>query len=114
IRQYLTLRSRANGVVLEKPSIEGKRFEPGEELYQIADLSTVWVLAYVFEQDLRMIHPGQMATIRVDAYPDKVFGGKVAFIYPEVTPQTRTAMVRIELPNADGLLKPDMYARAEF
>ncbi|SFM81680.1 efflux RND transporter periplasmic adaptor subunit [Nitrosomonas communis] len=114
IRQYLTLRSKANGVVLEKPSIEGKRFEPGEVLYQIADLSSVWVLADVFEQDLRMIRPGQMATIRVDAYPDKLFNGKVAFIYPEVTPETRTAIVRIELPNADGLLKPDMYARVEF
>ncbi|SDY41460.1 efflux RND transporter periplasmic adaptor subunit [Nitrosomonas sp. Nm33] len=114
IRQYLTLRSQANGVVLEKPSIEGKRFEPGEELYKIVDLSSVWVLADVFEQDLRMIRPGQMTTIRVDAYPDKVFSGKVAFIYPEVTPETRTALVRIELPNVDGLLKPDMYARAEF
>lgn len=114
IRQYVTLRSKANGVVLEKPSIEGKRFELGEVLYQIADLSHVWVLADVFEQDLGMIHPGQKATIRVDAYPDKVFSGEVAFIYPNVTPETRTAIVRIELPNADRLLKPAMYACVEF
>lgn len=113
-RQYITLRSLANGVVLEKLAVEGKRFEPGEVLYQIADLSRVWVLADVFEQDLGMIHPGQMVTIRVDAYPDKVFSGEVAFIYPKVTPETRTAIVRIELPNADGLLKPAMYARVEF
>ena len=114
VRQYITFRSKANGVVLEKPSIEGKRFMPGEVLYQIADLSTVWVLADVFEQDLGMVHPGQMATIRVDAYPDRVFNGEVAFIYPKVTPETRTAIVRIKLPNPEGLLKPAMYARVEF
>ncbi|SDX02384.1 efflux RND transporter periplasmic adaptor subunit [Nitrosomonas communis] len=114
VREHVTLRSLTSGVVLEKPSVEGKRFEPGEVLYQIADLSRVWVLADVFEQDLGMIHPGQMATIRVDAYPDKIFSGEVAFIYPKVTPETRTAIVRIELPNADELLKPAMYAHVEF
>ena len=114
VRQYITFRSKANGVVLEKPSIEGKRFIPGEVLYQIADLSAVWLLADVFEQDLGMVHQGQTATIRVDAYPDKVFNGEVAFIYPKVTPETRTAIVRIKLPNPEGLLKPAMYARVEF
>lgn len=114
VRQYLTLRAKANGVVLEKPSIEGKRFMPGEVLYQIADLSSVWVLAAVFEQDLHMVHPGQVATIRVDAYPDRVFSGEVAFVYPSVTPETRTAIARIKLPNIDGLLKPAMYARVEL
>lgn len=114
VRQYLPFRSKANGVVLEKPSIEGKRFVPGEVLYQIADLSTVWILADVFEQDVAMVHPGQRATIRVDAYPDKVFNGEVAFIYPNITPETRTAIVRIKLPNPKGLLKPAMYARVEF
>ena len=114
VRQYITFRSKANGVVLEKPSIEGKRFMPGEVLYQIADLSTVWVLADVFEQDLGMVHRGQTATIRVDAYPDRVFNGEVAFIYPKVTPETRTAIVRIKLPNPEGLFIPAMYARVEF
>lgn len=113
-RQYITLRSAASGVVLEKPSIQGKRFMPGEVLYQIADLSSVWVLADVFEQDLGMVHLGQPAAIRIDAYPDKVFNGKVTFIYPTVTPETRTAKVRIELPNVQGLLKPAMYASVEF
>ena len=113
-RQYLTLRSPVNGVVLEKPSIQGKRFMAGEVLYQIADLSNVWMLAEVFEQDLGMVHQGQSATIRVDAYPDRVFTGKVTFIYPTVAPETRTAQVRIELANTQGLLKPGMYARAEF
>jgi Cu(I)/Ag(I) efflux system membrane fusion protein len=113
-RQYVTLRSAVSGVVLEKPSIQGKRFMPGEVLYQIADLSSVWVLADVFEQDLAMVRLGQPAAVRIDAYPDKVFEGKVTFIYPTVTPETRTAKVRVELPNVQGLLKPAMYARVEF
>lgn len=114
VQQYLTLRAQAAGVVLEKKAVMGQRFVPGETLYQIADLSSVWMLADVFEQDLGMIHPGQLATVRVDAYPDKVFNGEVAFVYPAVTPETRTAIVRIVLPNPDRLLKPAMYARAEF
>ncbi|SFD86467.1 efflux RND transporter periplasmic adaptor subunit [Nitrosomonas sp. Nm166] len=114
VSQSFIFRSRTKGVVLEKPSIEGKRFMPGETLYQIADLSSVWVLADVFEQDLGLIQPGQKTTIRVDAYPDKIFNGEVAFIYPTITPETRTAIVRIVLPNPDGLLKPAMYARVEF
>jgi Cu(I)/Ag(I) efflux system membrane fusion protein len=113
-RQFVTMRSPASGVVVEKPSIQGKRFISGEVLYQIADLSGVWVLADVFEQDLGMVRLGQPAAVRVDAYPDKVFNGKVAFIYPTVTAETRTAKVRIELPNAQALLKPAMYARVEI
>lgn len=112
--QYLTLRSPANGVVLEKPAIQGKRFMAGEVLYQVADLSQVWLLAEVFEQDLRQVRIGQSANIRVDAYPEKLFAGKVTFIYPTVTPESRTAKVRIELANPQALLKPSMYARAEF
>jgi membrane fusion protein, copper/silver efflux system len=114
IRRYVTLRSPVSGAVIEKPAIQGKRFMPGEVLYQIADLSKVWMLADVFEQDLGMVQRGQGATIRLDAYPDHVFNGKVTFIYPTVMPETRTAKVRIELPNAQGLLKPAMYGRVEF
>ncbi|PTQ76769.1 Cu(I)/Ag(I) efflux system membrane fusion protein [Nitrosomonas oligotropha] len=114
VRQYMTLRSKADGVVLEKKAVMGQRFMPGEVLYQIADLSSVWMLADVFEQDLGMVHQGQVATIRVEAYPNKVFNGEIAFIYPTVTPETRTAIVRVVLPNPDGLLKPAMYARVEF
>lgn len=112
--QYLTLRSPANGVVLEKPAIQGKRFMAGEVLYQVADLSQVWLLADVFEQDLGKVRIGQSANIKVDAYPEKALAGKVTFIYPTVTAETRTAKVRVELANPGGLLKPSMYARVEF
>ncbi len=113
-RSTLTLRSPANGVVLEKPSVQGMRFMPGEVLYRIADLSALWVQAEVFEQDLGLVRLGQAAKIRVNAYPDRVFGGKVAFIYPTVTAETRTAKVRIELSNPGLLLKPAMYAEVEL
>ena len=114
VRQYLILRAQASGVVMEKRAIAGMRFMPGEMLYQIADLSSVWLLADVFEQDLGLVHLGQSVKIRVDAYPDKAFTGKVTFIYPTVMPETRTAKVRIELPNPAGQLKPSMYARVEL
>jgi Cu(I)/Ag(I) efflux system membrane fusion protein len=112
--RYLTLRSPANGVVLEKSAIQGKRFIAGDVLYQIADLSQVWLLADVFEQDLGQVRIGQSANITVDAYPGKVFAGTVTFIYPTVTADTRTAKVRIELANAQALLKPAMYAQVEL
>lgn len=112
--QNLTLRSPANGVVLEKNVIQGKRFMAGEVLYQVADLSQVWLLAEVFEQDLGLVRTGQAVNIRVDAYPERMFAGKVTFIYPTVTAETRTAKVRIELANREALLKPSMYARVEL
>ena len=112
--QYLTLRSPANGVVLEKSAIQGKRFMAGEMLYQVADLSQVWLLAEVFERDLAHLRVGQSVQVKVDAYPEKVFAGKLTFIYPTFNNETRTAKARIELANPQALLKPSMHARAEF
>ncbi|MBA4141837.1 MAG: efflux RND transporter periplasmic adaptor subunit [Nitrosospira sp.] len=114
VRRYVVLRSEASGVVLDKLAIQGERFVPGEVLYQIADLSNIWMLADVFEQDLVLVREGQPAAVRIDAYPETVFNGKVTFIYPTVNPDTRTAKVRIELPNDRGLLKPAMYGRVEL
>lgn len=113
-RQFLTLRAPTTGVVLEKPMVQGQRFMQGEMLYRIADLSAVWLLAQVFEQDLALVRPGQSARIQVDAYPERNFAGQITFLYPIVNAETRTAKIRIELPNRGGLLKPDMYARAEL
>ena len=105
----LPLLSPVNGVVLEKPAVEGLRFMPGELLFRIADLSTVWLLAEVFEQDIGGVHPGQAVQVLINAYPDKLFSGKVGFIYPTLATETRTVKVRIELPNGEGLLKPGLY-----
>ena len=71
-RRLLAYRSAANGVVLQKPGVQGMRFMPGEVLFEIADLSSVWMLADVSEQDLGLVHVGQEAKLRIVAYPDKV------------------------------------------
>jgi len=110
----LTLRAPIAGVVMDKQALEGLHFAAGDMLYRIADLSTVWLLADVYEQDLAQIRQGQSATISVQAYPGRVFEGRVAFIYPTVNAQTRTAKVRIEVPNPELLLKTDMYATVEI
>lgn len=110
----LTVYSPAGGVVLEKTAVQGMRFMPGEPLFKIADLSSIWLTADVFEQDLSFVHVGQSVKISVNAYPDKELTGKVAFIYPTVTPETRTAKIRVELANPGGMLRPDMYATVQL
>ncbi|WP_291719565.1 efflux RND transporter periplasmic adaptor subunit [Magnetospirillum sp. 64-120] len=105
----LSLASPVSGVVLEKRAIQGMRFMPGEMFYQIADLSNVWVIAEVFEQDLAQVDVGQKAEVSFNALPGMSFTGKVTFVYPTVTPETRTAKVRIELPNHEGHLRPALY-----
>ena len=113
-KRELPLRSQADGVVIEMMARAGMRFMPGEPLFQIADLSSVWVVANVFEQDLSLVRPGQIAAVSLEAYPGRTFTGKVTFVYPTVEPATRTARIRIELPNEDGLLKPDLYGTVEI
>lgn len=110
----LTIRSRADGVVIEMMARAGMRFMPGEPLFQIADLSSVWIVASVFEQDLALVRPGQTAKVSLTAYPGRAFTGRVTFVYPTVEPQTRTARIRIELPNEAGLLKPALYGTVEI
>ena len=114
VRRTLTLRSPANGIVMEKKAVQGMRFMPGEALFQIADLSSVWIIADVFEQDLAQLKPGQRAKVRINAYPAQAFQATVAYVYPTLNPQTRTSSVRLELANPGGLLKPAMYAEVEF
>ena len=98
-----------SGVVLDKTAQEGLRFMPGELLFRVADLSTVWLLADVFEQDLEAVRVGQSVQVHINAYPDKNFTGKVSFIYPTLATETRTVKVRVELANKEGLLKPGLY-----
>jgi Cu/Ag efflux protein CusF len=90
------------------------RFMPGEMLYQIADLSSVWVIAEVFEQDIGLVKVGTRAKVKINAYPDKVFEGAVTYVYPTLTAQTRTVPVRLELANPGALLKPGMFAQVEL
>ena len=113
-RQSLTLRSRTDGVVIEMKARTGMRFMPGEPLFQIADLSDIWVVARVYEQDLGSVRAGQAATVSFTAYPGRPFTGEVSFVYPTIDPGTRTARIRIELHNEAGLLKPDLYGTVEI
>lgn len=113
-RHGLIVRSPSAGVVMEKSAIAGNRASAGDVLFKIADLSQAWVMAEVYEQDIGLIEPGQQVQARLDAFPDRTFQGKVAFVYPSLNPTTRTAKVRVEMPNPRGLLKPMMYAQLEI
>ena len=112
-KRTMTFRSPVSGIVTEKKAVQGMRFMPGDTLYQISDLSSIWVIADVFEQDIGLVQSGAKAKVRIDAYPDKVFEGKVAYAYPTLKTETRTMQVRVELPNPGLLLKPGMFAQVE-
>ena len=114
VRRTLTFTAPANGIVTEKKAVQGMRFMPGDALYQIADLGTVWVVADVAEQDVGQIRNGAKAEVRLSAYPEKTFAGTVSYVYPTLNAATRTVPVRLELPNPEGLLKPAMYAQVEL
>lgn len=113
-KRTLTLRSPVTGIVTEKKALQGMRFMPGEMLYQVADLSSVWVLADVFEQDIGLVKSGATAKVRINAYPEREFEGKVTYVYPTLAAETRTVQVRVELPNPGQLLKPGMFANVEL
>jgi Cu(I)/Ag(I) efflux system membrane fusion protein len=113
-KRTLTFRSPVAGIVTEKKALQGMRFMPGEALYQVADLTAVWVVADVFEQDIGLIKSGSKATVRINAYPDKAFTGAITYVYPTMNAETRTVPVRIEVANASQLLKPGMFAQVEL
>ncbi len=113
-KRTLTFRSPVSGVVIDKKAVQGMRFAPGDALYQVADLSSVWVIADVPEQDVGQVATGARAKLTLAAYPGKTFEGRVTFIYPTLNAETRTVPVRIELANPGGQLKPAMYAQAEL
>lgn len=110
----ITLRAPATGIVVEKNVVEGDRIMPGMTVFRIADLARVWIEAEVFEQDLALVALGQRATVTFSAYPGKSFAGRVAYVHPTVSTQSRTARVRLELSNAERMLMPGMYAQVEF
>lgn len=110
----LTLYAPTDGFVLTRNAFTKQRVTPETELYAIADLSTIWVLADVYEYEAPEIKVGQRANVTLAYYPGRTFRGQVNYIYPQLDNATRTLKVRIELPNPDFTLKPDMYANAEL
>ncbi|HEX6641389.1 MAG TPA: efflux RND transporter periplasmic adaptor subunit, partial [Thermoanaerobaculia bacterium] len=110
----ITLRSPATGVVLRKDALLGARVMPENTLYEIADLSSVWVLADVYESDLATLRIGQTAQVTLTSTPGRTWPGRITFVSPVLDEATRTAKVRLEIANPDGLLKPDMYANVSL
>ena len=112
-RTYV-FRAPADGMVIEKMVVAGQMMKPGERIYRLADLSSVWVLAQIFEQDLGFVRPGQEATVRVTYGPERLISGRVETLLPQVEEQTRSATARIVLPNSDGSLRPGMFVDVRF
>ncbi|MGO4684609.1 efflux RND transporter periplasmic adaptor subunit [Hyphomicrobium sp. 2TAF46] len=110
----LTFRGAGDGVILERNVVEGQAFKAGDVLFRLADHSQVWMMADIAEGDIDAVSAGQTAIIKTRAHPGKQFIGKVAVVYPHLTKETRTARVRIELPNSDLALLPDMYGDVEI
>jgi membrane fusion protein, copper/silver efflux system len=111
---YASWPAPQDGEIVERVAVNGMRAAPGDVLFRIADHDVVWVLADIAERDLSLIEVGQKASVRLRGYPDRVFVGKVALIYPHMMAETRTARIRIELSNPDEVLRPDMYADVEI
>lgn len=110
VQKTLTVRAPYGGVILEKKVLEGQRIMAGDPLYQLADLSVVWVEGEVFEQDLSLVKIGEPVEIEFKAWPGEMRTGRIVFVQPTVDTDTRTARIRVSLNNADGQLKPGMYA----
>jgi RND family efflux transporter MFP subunit len=109
IQQELEVDSSVSGYITERNALPSVAVQPETRLYTIADLSSVWVQAQVFQTDLARIKAGDPATLAVDTFPGRTFSGRVDFIYPQVDADTRTAKVRVIFPNPDLHLKPGMF-----
>lgn len=100
------------GTVIEKPAVDGMRFAAGDVLFRIADLSIVWVIAEIAEQDLAFVRPGEAVRLSLPAMPGETIEGVVDFIYPELDAATRSVRVRVVVPNRNGRLKLGLFAHA--
>ncbi len=110
VRRTLNVYSEIAGTVVQKMAVQGMRVTPADTLFDIADLSRLWVLADVYEHDLAALALGAEGRVTIAALPEKEWKGKVTYISPTVEEKTRTVKVRIEVGNPGGELKPDMFA----
>jgi len=114
IKRSLTLYSQVDGFVMEKMVFKGMGVMPGAALYKIGDLSSIWVIADIYEYELPFIQVGQKASISLPYYPGESFEGTATYIYPAVDSKSRTVRVRFDLPNPEFRLKPEMWASVEI
>ncbi|MBI4487747.1 MAG: efflux RND transporter periplasmic adaptor subunit [Deltaproteobacteria bacterium] len=113
-KKSLTIFSPISGFVIKKDAFQGMRVMPDKELYTIADLSTVWVNADIYEFELPNVRVGQPAAITLSYFPGQTFNGRVSWISPVLDEKTRTTKVRLEFQNPDFKLKPEMYTNVEI
>ena len=114
VLRTLPLHASSSGYVLHMAVREGMHVMPAMELYALADLSTVWVLADVYEYEIPLVELGQQATMTLSYFPGQTFKGKVTYVYPTLDTKTRTVKVRFELPNPKWALKPGMFANIDI
>ena len=114
ISSEVTVSSPSSGTITSRSVNPGQVIEANKELMRVTDLSTIWVVGQVYEKDLATIHVGSGANIASDAYPGRVFRGRISYVDPKIDPATRTAQVRIELRNPGQVLKIGMYVNVAF
>ncbi len=105
----VTLYSPVNGYVIQKMALKGMRVMPGEKLFDIADLSTVWIIADIYESELPMIKVGDNAKLTLSYFPGREFSSRIDYVYPMLSGDTRTAKARFSIPNPQMQLKPQMF-----
>jgi Cu(I)/Ag(I) efflux system membrane fusion protein len=114
VEQNLTIDSPVSGFITERNALPNMYVQPATRLYSVADFSTIWVNAEVFQNDLARMRIGEPATLSVDSYPGRVVNGRVDFIYPTVDMTTRTAQVRLVFSNSGLLLRPGMFVNVDL
>ena len=110
----LTLYSPVSGFIIQKMAVQGMKVMPGEKLFDVADLSTLSVIADIYEYELPLIRVGQTARITLSYFPGREFSSQIDYVYPSIAADTRTAKVRLTLSNPAGQLKPQMFANVEI
>jgi Cu(I)/Ag(I) efflux system membrane fusion protein len=110
----LTLYSPISGFITQKMAVRGMKVMPGEKLFDVADLSTLWIIADIYEQELPFVRVGQPARITLSYFPGRELSSQIDYIFPTIAADTRTAKVRLTLPNTGGKLKPQMYTNVEI
>jgi Cu(I)/Ag(I) efflux system membrane fusion protein len=110
----LTVYSPVSGFVVQKMALQGIRVMPGEKLFDVADLSTLWIMADIYEYELPFIKVGQTARIGLSYFPGREFSSRIDYVYPALAGETRTAKVRFTIPNPEGVLKPQMFTNVEI
>ena len=106
----LVIHSHVTGFVTQKTAIHGTKVMPSDTLYDIVDLSRVWIMADIYEINANSVKVGTPVTIELPYQTNKIITGKFSYIDPVVDPQTRTIKARVEVPNPSNDLKPNMYA----